>query len=598
MNYAEFSISPTGLVLTKGSKWECRNTGLLKIMTRVMENLLHRDLLKDRYTVRINTADGPTRDRRPNDRNFMEFDTGVDGLNDEGIFPDYVFGNWWHIGLVDYDEFVRDICESNSHDRIEDDRLFWIGNLQGIQQRIKYVELSRSHPERLLSEVMHWTNGGSRPTKFVPTKDYCRFRYLIDLTGQACSGRLKLLPFCNRPLFITDRRFWSWSDIEILKQGLHIPVREDLGDLLERLDWARENWSVASGNSESLLNFCRRELTFGKACERATRLVSEAIGNIRSVVRPTKKIKVDLVVAHYREGLSWIEKVDDERIRRIFVYTKGEKPPALKNGKVVNMRLENVGRESHTYLRHCVDQYEAMKGGSTDFVFFLQGNPHGMDDKRVSEWIDCVAENNLKHTLNFRISSPFDFLNNGRCRTWAGATEPAAFDVKGWCEEFVRADAKFDEVPIFWNACFGVSVDRILSNPPEKYRRIAEKELSSINPECGHYCERLWYYIFNMDEAGDKVVLDDFYEFWGGADGRKHYGTVRLKLDGSIGLYSHQNESFWRSEGESIVIMDRSRKTTSILNKVREGEYEGHFLGAGKSLHRLVSLAGRSPIPR
>lgn len=583
--------------MTEGSRWECRNTGLLKIMARVMENLLHKGMLRERYTVRINTADGPTRDRRPNDRAFMEFDTGVAGLDGERIFPDYVFGNWWHIGLVDYDEFVKEICENNARERIEDDRLFWIGNLQGIPQRIKYVDLSKMHPEKLLCELMHWTNGGSKPTKFVPTKDQCRFRYLIDLTGQACSGRLKLIPFCNRPLFIADRKFWSWSDIEILKQGLHIPVKEDLGDLVDRLDWARDNSEEVLRNSDLLLDFCLREMTFDKACDRATRLVLDSIGDIRSVVRPKNKLKADVVVSHYREDLSWVEKIEDERVRRIFVYTKGENNPVLKNDKVVNINLKNVGRESHTYLNHCVSQYEEMRDGSADFVFFLQGNPHGMDDIIISDWIDCVSENSLRHTLNFRMSSPFDFLRGGRCSTWAGSTEPAEFNVKGWCENFVRSDAEFNNIPIFWNACFGVSVDRILSNPQEKYRTIVENELSSKNPECGHYCERLWYYMFNMDKYVDRVEIDDLYEFWGGPEGDKHYGVVRLMSSGRVGLYNNQNESFWKIEDDSIVILNALNKPTCVMKKVGDGRYEGPFLGASKSLHRLVSLSGRSPTP-
>lgn len=596
MNYAEFLMGPKGLTLTTGSFWECRNLGLLKIMARVMENLLGAGVLKDQYTVRINTADGPTRDKAPESHNFLEFHTGADNRSESNLFPDYVFGNWWHIGLNDFDKFTSEICERNSRSSIVDGRLFWIGNLQGIWQRNRYVEMARANPTKMVGEVMSWTNNGSRPTKFVSTKDYCDYKYLIDLTGHACSGRLKLLPFCNRPLFIADRKFWSWSDIVILKQGLHIPVANDLGDLIEKHDWAENNEEEAFSNSASLLEFCRVNLTYEKACDQATRLVAEAMDDAKKSLRiaPSKRIKFDVVVAHYKENLSWVDKLSHEDIGQIFVYTKGDKDPALKNPKVRNLRLPNVGRESHTYLSHCVDQYDSMKAGSADFVFFLQGDPHGLNENKIPEWIECVTDNGLLHTYNFRISSPFDFLNKGRCQSWAGATDPASCDVKEWCEKFIKTGCKFENMPIFWNACFGVSTERILSNPVEKYTRILKDELNTINPECGHYCERLWYYIFNMDDIKSEVRAADCYDFWGGVAGRKHYGMMRLNRDGSIGFYSHPNESFWREEGESVILMDRMKKPTSVLKRSGDGGWAGSFLGDPSTLHRLTPMASPS----
>jgi hypothetical protein len=600
MNYAEFLMSPKGLTLTTESHWECRNLGLLKIMARVMENLLSGGLLKDQYTVRINTADGPTKDKRPGVANFLEFDTGADNRSNKDLFPDYVFGNWWHIGLTDFDKFTSEVCERNDRSSIVDGRIFWIGNLQGIWQRVRYAEMARANPEKMIGEVMSWTNNGSRPTKFVSTKDYCDYKYLIDLTGHACSGRLKILPFCNRPLFIADRKFWSWSDILILEQGLHIPVANDLGDLLERYDWAERNEEEAFSNSSALLEFCREGLTYDKACEQATRLVAAAMDEVgrKTSSRAGKKMKFDVVVAHYKENLSWVERLAHDDINNIFIYTKGDKEPVLKNPKVRIVRLPNVGRESHTYLSHCVSQYEQMKAGSSNFVFFLQGDPHGMNEVRVPEWMECVSSGGLKYTYNFRISSPFDFLNKGRCQSWAGATDPASCDVKEWCERFIKKDCEFSGVPIFWNACFGVSTERILSNPSEKYKKIIDDELNTINPECGHYCERLWYYMFNMDEVKLDVGVQDCYDFWGGVGGLKHYGMMRLNKDGSVGFYSHPNESYWRSEGDSIVLMDRTKKPTSVLKRSEKDHWVGSFLGDPKTVHRLTPVGDPSSRPR
>ena len=119
-NYVQFLIGPNGLVMTTESRWECRNAGLLKIMTRVFENLQESKLLKEEYTVRINTADGPSKDKRPEVQNYIEFDTSTEVIDESKTFPDYIFGNWWHIGLINFDDFAGEICANNQKDIIKD----------------------------------------------------------------------------------------------------------------------------------------------------------------------------------------------------------------------------------------------------------------------------------------------------------------------------------------------------------------------------------------------------------------------------------------------------------------------------------------------
>ena len=588
-NYVQFLIGPNGLVMTTESRWECRNAGLLKIMTRVFENLQESKLLKEEYTVRINTADGPSKDKRPEVQNYIEFDTSTEVIDESKTFPDYIFGNWWHIGLINFDDFAGEICANNQKDIIKDNRIFWMGAPQGVQQRIRYLELCKEHSEKLCGDQMGWTNQGRTPTKFVSIKDHCNSKYLIDLTGQGVSGRLKLLPFCSRPLFITDRRLWAWSDILILKQNLHIPVKDDLTDLLDKYDWAEQNQELVFENSRKLLDFCKENFTFSKVCEAATKMIADAVEE-HNRKKNQKRMKVDIVVSHYKENLDWLNRLDHELINNIYVYTNSDLTPRLEGSKFKYIHLPNIGRESHTYLWHCADQYEKMKSGSVDFVFFVQGSPHGMDERRIPEWIDEVEKYNLNHTYNFRLSSPNDFLNQGRCSHWHGSSNEASkFDVKGWCDNLIKPVEKFNGIPIFWNACFGVSVDRIVSNDKSKYEKIIE-ELGTLNPECGHYCERLWYYMFNMDEIDQKVTLEDCYDFWGDHDARRHHGILRLNKDGTVGFYNHPNESFWRLEGDTITLMDRNKKPTSVLNKVEEGRYVGNFIPDPKSIHKLIKL--------
>lgn len=71
-------------------------------------------------------------------------------------------------------------------------------------------------------------------------------------------------------------------------------------------------------------------------------------------------MKLDLVVARYKEDISWVSKIKNKEIE-IKIYNKfdGE-----------NL-LPNVGREAHTYLYHIIKNYDDL----ADFTIFVQGNP-------------------------------------------------------------------------------------------------------------------------------------------------------------------------------------------------------------------------------
>ena len=60
-----------------------------------------------------------------------------------------------------------------------------------------------------------------------------------------------------------------------------------------------------------------------------------------------------LIIARYNENLEWLKKYQDFKI---IIYNKGQK---LKKNRLFNIiDLENVGRESHTWLFHIVNNYK------------------------------------------------------------------------------------------------------------------------------------------------------------------------------------------------------------------------------------------------
>ncbi len=292
-------------------------------------------------------------------------------------------------------------------------------------------------------------------------------------------------------------------------------------------------------------------------------------------------IKFDIVVAHYKEDLSWIDKLSNDQINKIYIYTKGSESVNSNNSKSTIIKLPNIGRESHTYIYHCYNQYDELKNKKNpDFIFFLQGSPHGMEGEKLYKAIRELSENsNMKFTSNFRISNAYLFLNKGRCDNWQGKTSKSKYDIKEWCDNYIMPNLQIEKIPIFWNACFGVSIERVLSNTKEKYKFLMEGELSELNPECGHYFERLWYYVFNMDAIKLPTVYKNSWEFWGGTKNNQiFYGLMEFNNDGTIGLYENFNETFWKDEKETRIILDKNKNPTCIMKKINEEKYSGEFI--------------------
>lgn len=214
----------------------------------------------------------------------------------------------------------------------------------------------------------------------------------------------------------------------------------------------------------------------------------------------------DIVIAHYNENLKWVNHLKHNNIRHINLYHKKFTSKIFtkhqfisKNQKIKNFTLPNIGRESHTYFTYCIDNYFDI----ADFVFFVQGNPdaHGFNYKYILKYIDIISkQSHIKFTPNFRSSSMFLGLKNGRLSHWAHSeTQPSKYNMSEWFKQYICKDEiNLDKANICFGANFGVSKDRILSRNMEEYINIRDKELSTINPESGHFMERSWFYLFNL----------------------------------------------------------------------------------------------------
>jgi hypothetical protein len=74
-------------------------------------------------------------------------------------------------------------------------------------------------------------------------------------------------------------------------------------------------------------------------------------------------MKSEIVIARYNEDLSWLKKIP--KTIKITIYNKG-----LDNIEYPSIKLPNIGRESHTYLYHIINNYDNL----ADQTIFCQGD--------------------------------------------------------------------------------------------------------------------------------------------------------------------------------------------------------------------------------
>ena len=211
--------------------------------------------------------------------------------------------------------------------------------------------------------------------------------------------------------------------------------------------------------------------------------------------------EVELVVSHHNECLDWLPLIR-RFVSKVYLYYKGDAPTipdVLEH--VTLIPLENVGRESHTYLTHMKKIKE--QGTSSDVVVFTMASV--MSDRH--KW------NTLLHVLHTVHGLPSSFQNydtagityvypseesfsNFTLDTYKGVSQiPAVVrPLKKWFETYVKGVPFRPDKATFVGSIFFAEPSRIkeFSFYDELLRQVSVGD--SI--EVGHFIERVWKMIF------------------------------------------------------------------------------------------------------
>ena len=192
-------------------------------------------------------------------------------------------------------------------------------------------------------------------------------------------------------------------------------------------------------------------------------------------------MKLDVVIARFNEDLLWTRELMG---CQLFVYNKGEGPEP---------RLDNGGREAHTYLHHIVTKYAELP----DWTIFTQGNP--LDHcpnfvKIVNGWTDSYPK-----AAFFTVGGPSFFSSEPvRFVEESPSGDDAENDIRGLWHELFESD--LDKHPAFTpGAIFAVSREKLLTRSIAFYWKAAYLAVS--RPRGPWELERLWAYLWTSSAA-------------------------------------------------------------------------------------------------
>jgi hypothetical protein len=247
---------------------------------------------------------------------------------------------------------------------------------------------------------------------------------------------------------------------------------------------------------------------------------------------------VEVVLAHHHEDLSWLAQHGGDAHFRIYTKWTGVELHPPFAAKI--QALPNVGRESHTYLSHIVQNYDTLAGwtvfsqaGEPSFGYkgHRSGGGHLMAGDTFAKYlIPHPSGARLVHTAGVHLPSLDHVLRASYCieselieegstnmcpaeaSQWTPWWENNAFrhyvdskrksqhghEIMDFYHKYINPSHTGNEVIAFFpqGARFAVSRDVIRRRPKSDYERLLATLSKDKDPYTGYYMEWLWSELF------------------------------------------------------------------------------------------------------
>lgn len=211
---------------------------------------------------------------------------------------------------------------------------------------------------------------------------------------------------------------------------------------------------------------------------------------------------IEIVVSRYNENLDWLSNEPFNR-HPVIIYNKGENEDFTKTANIQSIiKIPNVGRESHTYLYHIIQNYDNL----ADITVFLPGST-GLSHKytraanliKIVEYINDTyfydkVDDLYQEYKDFQLDNYQSRDNTNKKINDEKILTPSMYRPFGVWYKHWFGDLKVSDTSYF--GIFAVHKRHILQRPKEFYQELLNELSVSSNPEVGHYYERAWSAIF------------------------------------------------------------------------------------------------------
>jgi hypothetical protein len=210
----------------------------------------------------------------------------IDG-DKEVAAPDFVFSGWPEARFDDFDAMARRMAAA-TESQPTDERAYWAGRCFNAPRR-RLIELASARPDLIVA--FNLEPNFDRDLKVYGNafrqmdEQAAIYRYLIDIEGVGYSARLKVLLHARRPVLIAMHPWHEWFFRHMEPLRNYIPIKRDLSDLVEQIEWLRANPARELEIAREGQQFAQTWLTRAAAVRDWARLIQAHIaagGNLTS----------------------------------------------------------------------------------------------------------------------------------------------------------------------------------------------------------------------------------------------------------------------------------------------------------------------------
>lgn len=242
---------------------------------------------------------------------------------------------------------------------------------------------------------------------------------------------------------------------------------------------------------------------------------------------PNDNLTTNIIVSRYNESLKWTLDSPYNQYKYI-VYNKGPNDNFEHKHVSHVIKLPNVGRESHTYLKHIIDNYDNL----ADINIFLPGSidtNHKIFKKKL---ISKTLLKNIKEYKNAVFLSFDNIKDNDITQEFEGfnvtAYRSTTSENQSINNEYIIRQSNIRPYEKWFQHIFGnikvpfvihygifsVNKNDILKKPKSYYENLINYVSDHSNPEDGHYFEKSWGAVFYPFEhthvVKDPKIKDPF----------------------------------------------------------------------------------------